>query len=278
MSKLRAIAAIPMTGVMPGKVHGKMPRLVLVDPKTLFIEESYQRNLSERSIKLIRRIVAGWDWCKMKPPICAEADGKMFVIDGQHTSIAAASHGSIAKIPVLLVDSLTTQDRAAAFIGHNRDRVAMTSSQLYYAALESGDEIAVAIDQACKKAGVTIVKSPPANGIFKEGETIAVSTIREVVANKGAAGGARILKILADAYRFPLSSGEIKAVYSLLYDKDWRGSFEDDDLVTTIRSRPVDVWAAHAESTVRKGMKMPLWRAIAIAWFKSVPKKRKAAS
>jgi hypothetical protein len=83
-------------------------------------------------VKLIRKIVQTWDWSRMKPPICArDESGRLFVVDGQHTSIAAARHPGIKKIPVMIVNVDTVEGRASAFIGHNRDRVAMTSMQLH---------------------------------------------------------------------------------------------------------------------------------------------------
>lgn len=277
--KLRQVKALPMAGIEPAGIQTSKPRFEWVRPTDLFIEERYQRNIAEKSITLIRRIVQGWDWSRMKPPICARSeDGKLFVVDGQHTAIAAASHPGIEKIPVMIVDGVTVEDRASSFLGHNRDRVAITPMQMHYAALAAGDEIALAMAEACKKAGVVIRKSPPPNGTFKDGETVAVGGIRHIVTKKGAVGGARVLKILNDANRAPISAQEIKAVAALLWDADWKDQIDDFDLATIIRSKQPEAWAGFAESKVRKGMKMPLWRAIAIAWFTAAPKRRKSTT
>lgn len=277
MSPLRSISALPIVGLTPASIGAERPTFEWVDPSKLFIEDRYQRNIAEKSIRLIRKIVETWDWSRMKPPICArDAEGRLFVVDGQHTATAAASHPAIEKIPVMILDLATVENRASAFIGHNRDRVAMTPMQLHHAALAAGDELAVAVGEACVKAGIIIRKTPPSNGEFKLGETVAVAAIMKVVEQKGVAGGARVLGILREADRAPISALEIKATYQLLYDKDWAGQFEDFDLVTIIRSKQPEQWRAVAEMKVRKGMKMPEWRAVAIAWFTAVPKKRRA--
>jgi hypothetical protein len=265
-----------LPSLLPKPTGGKLPALEWVEPGTLFIEDSYQRNLSENSIRLIRRIVAEWSWARMKPPICAKgSDNKLCVIDGQHTAIAAASHGGIKKIPVMIVDAATVKDRAASFMGHNRDRVAMTAPQLFYAAVAADDEVAVAAAEACKKAGVTIRKSMPTGGIWKIGETISPTSILAVAKLKGTPGATRVLKILVEAERAPITALEVKAVAGILFDKAINGGKAVDafDLATTIRSRTATGWLGAGEAG-RKQTGVPVWRAVAAAWLKSMPKQR----
>ncbi len=123
MSSLRAIEPMALPGVEPGPVAGAVPRLEWGDPKTLWVDETYQRNLSERLVKLIRKIVAEFDWRRFSPPKVVHVDGRRHVLDGQHTAIAAASHPGIKEIPWIVLDAPELLDRARAFIGHNRDRV-----------------------------------------------------------------------------------------------------------------------------------------------------------
>ena len=230
-------------------------------------------------MSLIRRIVATWDWSRFKPPVCARSDdGSLYVIDGQHTATAAASHGGIPVIPVMVVSVDAVADRAKAFIGHNRDRLAITPMQMHYSALAAGDEVAVAIDEACQRSGARIRRAPPPNGVYEAGDILAVGAVGDVVKRKGKVGGARVLGLLMEAKRAPISANEIKAVAALLFDEEYRDAFDVEDLAALIRSKSVDAWAGHAEATVRKGLKMPLWRAVSIAWFKAVPKRRRSAA
>jgi hypothetical protein len=111
-----------------------------VDPSTLIVEVGYQRDLSGKSLRLIKNIVANWDWAKFKPPVCAYSPDGLFVIDGQHTAIAAASHPGIKKIPVMVVHRPDIEDRAAAFVSQNMNRVAMSPLQIFHAQLVAGDK------------------------------------------------------------------------------------------------------------------------------------------
>ena len=87
---LRKIGRINLPNLEPNAVSGAVPECVMVDPSALYVEEQYQRNLADKSIKLIRRMVRTWNWAHMKPPICVRSGDKLFVVDGQHTAIAAA--------------------------------------------------------------------------------------------------------------------------------------------------------------------------------------------
>lgn len=130
----RPIAPIEINGFVPGGTTRALPIFEWVDPATLLVDEGYQRDSSERSLKLVRKIVAGWDWAKFKAPCAVMTDAGLELIDGQHTAIAAATHPGVEKIPVMIVDVDQRAERAAAFIGHNKDRVAVTAAQLHVAA------------------------------------------------------------------------------------------------------------------------------------------------
>lgn len=278
MDSLRPIASLPIPNITPNAVSTSHPEFKWVRPDALLVEEAYQRDLGDKSIRLIRKIVAGWDWTAMKPPICARrSDGALVVIDGQHTAIAAASHPGIDQIPVMIVAADTVADRATSFVKHNADRIAMTSTQVHFAALAAGDEVALAMRDACQRAGARLLRNPPSAGVFKVGDTMAVVGIRTLTERRGVAFMARVLGILVEAKRAPLASAEIWAVSSLLSEPEWRGTFDSDDLAVLIRTKSAKDWEAHAEVNVRKGLKMPMHKALAIDWFKSVPKRRRAA-
>lgn len=274
----RPIVALPISSVVPNIVNEDRPAFRWVDPTTLLVEEAYQRDLGERSFKMIRKIVGGWDWKAMKPPICSVGpNGSLVVIDGQHTAIAAASHPNISEIPVMVVNAVEVADRASAFVKHNSERIAMTSMQVHHAALAANDEVAVAMGEACRKSGARILRNPPAQGAFKVGDTVAVATIHKITSQKGAHFMGRVLRILVQAMRAPVTTAEIHAISLLLSDPAWKGSILEEDLALLVRSRTAKDWIAHAEINVRKGMKMPMSRALAIDWFKIAPKRRRTA-
>jgi hypothetical protein len=104
---IRPIAPISIASVTPHQPSTGMPICELVDPTDLFVDPAYQRDVSERGLSQIRRMIESFDWAKFKPPICAyaETDGRtvLKVLDGQHTAIAAASNPFVSQIPVVIV-------------------------------------------------------------------------------------------------------------------------------------------------------------------------------
>lgn len=274
-SKLRQVKALKISDILPGPLleSDDKPEFEWVDPSTLYVEERYQRNLGKKSISLIRKIVKDFSWSRFKPPVCAWGpDSKLFVIDGQHSAIAAASHPKISKIPVMVVSASSLKTRADAFMGHNRDRLAITPAQLFYSSVAAEEPVACALKKALDDTGCTVVRfNPP---VWVEGQTMASGTLMLLTERKGHAGAARVLKLLLDAKRAPITALEVSAVADLLWGKEWQGRFDDYDLATIIRGKSAEQWRATAESTVRKGQTMPMKRALAIAWFMKVPKRR----
>ena len=191
------------------------PTMMWVAPTDLHVDESYQRNLSKSSMKLIARIVQAWNWSHYKPPICTkDADGKIYVLDGQHTAIAAATHPSIKQIPIMVVSAAEARQRARAFIGHNKDRISVTAIQMHFSSIAAEDSESLTIDRVCRSAGVTIVKSGV--GGFKPRDTVALHAIRSTLRRHGEALTRKALEALAGADLTPIRSDEIKAAAHLL--------------------------------------------------------------
>ena len=160
----RGVRALNLGDLAPAEITTAAPTIEWVDPKTLLVDGEYQRHLSEASISLIRRIVAGWDWARFKPPVVARTEEGLEVIDGQHTATAAATHPAIELIPVIVVEAAAVADRARAFVGHNRDRLNVTKMQMHFSAVAAGDEDAMTVTQVCDRAGVKILRGPPGGG------------------------------------------------------------------------------------------------------------------
>lgn len=274
MATFRQISKISVKGVEANVVAGLAPEVILIDPAELFVETEYQRDISAKSINLIRRIIRTFDWAHMKPPICSREDGRLFVIDGQHTAIAAASHPGIDKIPVVVVDAGPMEQRARAFIGHNTNRVAITSAQIYFSQLAAKDQIAMLVDGACNKAGVKILRWPPPHGIYDQGETMAVVSLKKLVMKKGAPGLIRVLKILMASER-PIKRSELAAVQLVVYDAKYKTKRTDEELAQVIGSKMPGEWEASV-AVRRERDKISLSVALAEAWA-AAPMPRKKA-
>lgn len=269
----RAIAGLQLPGLEPAPVSGARPRFIDADPAKLLVDETYQRGLSERSVALIRKIVAGWDWSRFKPPVVAETSEGLEVIDGQHTAIAAVCHGGLGQIPVMVVEADEQAGRAKAFIGHNRDRINITQTQLHAAAVAAGDEDAMTVDQVCQRAGVRVLRNPPSGGVFQPGDTLAVSSITALVNRRGAMKARIVLQVLTEARCAPVSAGQIKAIEMLLHDGEYAGAVDAGDLTTALIALGDD---AEREARIfAAAHKVPVWRALGIVLFKRATRGRR---
>lgn len=207
LAAMRPVAAIDLPANMKSAVvDPRPPRVLNVDPKELRIEAAYQRDLSGKSIKLIRKIVTNWDWAKFKPPVVAQTAQGLFVIDGQHTAIAAATHQYIKEIPVLIVTAPKIAHRAESFVSHNRDRLTMSALQVFHAEAAAGDKAVMEILKVAVSAGVSIPRSAPFKGYAKPGQAIAVAEMRRIYRVGGAELLGRVLRIAAASKQFPIAT------------------------------------------------------------------------
>ncbi len=280
MTELRAIEPISIIDLDTAEPDTGEPICERVDPKTLFVDPAYQRSVGERGLRQIRRIVEAFDWTKYKPPICAYADhdGKtvLKVIDGQHTAIAAASHPHIDMIPVMIVEAADTTVQAAAFVGQNTQRLGVTPLQVFFAEVTAGDADALDVLKTCERAGVTIMRTPPSRSDFKPGETISISAIKALVDKRGVMKARMVLEVLAKANLAPIAADHIKAAEYLMTEPEYCDQFEPEDLTREIET--TGKAAEHEAKVFSVAQKVPVWRALAVQWFRKTRKKRKAAA
>lgn len=276
---MRAIEPIEIGDIIPHTPPTGEPILEHIDPRELLVDAAYQRGLSDKSLRLIRKIIAEWDWRKFKPPIVAMAEDGLQIIDGQHTTIAAASHPGIGKIPVMVVDAAALADRASAFIGHNRDRLNVTPMQIHHASIAAGDETATLVDRVCKRGGVNLVRSAHGGYKWKRGDSIAVGAVTALVAHVGEKDAAEILGTLVSADLVPVAATDIKAAELLFTDADYANELDElhkfggVDLATAIRA--LGPSAAKEAKVFAAAKSVPYYRALAVVWFKKAKKRRK---
>ncbi|MDX3929280.1 MAG: hypothetical protein QHC90_26195 [Shinella sp.] len=273
---IRPIAPISIAGIEPGTPPTGMPIFELVKPTELFIDPSYQRDVGERGLRQIRRMIEGFDWAKFKPPICAysERDGQtvLKVLDGQHTAIAAASNPHINTIPVMIVEADDTTAQAKAFIGQNTERLGVTHLQLHQAGLAAADEDAQTLELVCVRANIRVLKSPGAYTGDRSRQTVAVKSIEALIARRGPKKSREILEVIANAERGPITAPQIKAVEMLLTEPEYENAITPDDLTIAI----VDLlYTAEDEAKLFAAThKIPFWKALGITWFRKCRKRR----
>lgn len=258
---MREISPLDLPDLKPADLPPYRPVFKTVPIAKLRVDERYQRDTTNRSINLIKKIVKEWDWSAFKPPVVVEVDNVFHVIDGQHTAIAAATHGGFVELPVMLVKADSIESRANAFVRQNRDRTATMHTQLYYALLAAGDENALTIQQVCKRAGVKILRQPLANKRYNVGETVAVLGIEKLIARRYALGARKVLEICVKAGCAPITLTYIRAVEFLLYNAEYKNKFSEEKLISLIKNNTIklhdEMERFAAEHHVEK------WRALA---------------
>ncbi len=218
------------SSLVPATLIDSAPKMRTVAPRSLLIEAAYQRDLSGQSIKLIRKIVAGWDWSKFKPPVCAETSDGLFIIDGQHTAIAAASHPQIKEIPVVIISAPNIGRRAAAFVSHNRDRLAMTPAQIFYGDLAANDATTKKIMEAVVLSGASIPRLAPARGHWKPGQIAAVGELRGAQKVLKEPVFHRLLSIAVLSKAAPISMILLRALREILTQPAFKALAERSDI------------------------------------------------
>lgn len=223
MSNLRRVKALNISGLQKAEIKYK-PDLMWVKLYQLRINDEYQRKIGEKSITLIRKIIKDFDWAKFHPPIITmvgEEDGSPIyeVLDGQHTAIAMVSHGQFREIPCLVVvtDDVTT--RADAFVGLNSNKVNITPIQVFWAKVTAKNELALDVIEGAKEAGATILRGPPAYGIYAKGSTLAVGSLINLAQEGGSYFVRRVLECGVAAELAPISRDFISAFKILLLGK-----------------------------------------------------------
>lgn len=195
---------------------GVIPKLIMVSPLDVYVDEKYQRNLSNRSVSLIRKIVAEFNYRNYKPPILVPFMDGYKAIDGQHTLIAAATHPNIKRVPALVLEGdVTVTEQAQSFVSHNTNRIAVNPIRLFKARLAANDETALAISNLCESVGITIVYEYSA--IYSERETLAVARLEHFYKRRTEIQYEMMLKIASNCNLAPIRVVHLNAIDHLLW-------------------------------------------------------------
>lgn len=237
------------------------------DPRDLWVDDEYQRDPTERSLKLVRRVAGGtWDWSTFHPPsvtirIVDDVERRV-ILDGQHTAIMAVTRG-VARIPWLVSKTTDQQDRAKAFVGQNMDRTGLTTLNKHKARIAAGDEDALTVEQVCARAGVKLW------GYRREEwdpcDSMAVGAIYRLVERRFAVHARKVLDVCVSAQLTPITPADIYAVEALLYDDAFEGIVTPETLVDILLT---DITLARDASAFAHEKRVPYWRGLTAELYK----------
>lgn len=267
---LRRITPMPIPYAVTPDL-GPKPSIEWVKPTDLYVDATYQRNLTKRSMRLINKLVEEFAWNRMKLPVVVRDGEKFHVIDGQHTAIVAATL-RVPEIPIFVVIAATLDERARAFVGHNTDRIKVGPLDIHNALVASGDPDSVEVQEVCRRAKVRLKITNQAS-VIAEGDTMAIGTIKAMINRRGVGMSRQVLEVLVRAKRAPIVAAEIKAVDQIVC-VDRRGV--DLEKLSRIIRTDGDAGVRSAMSHA-KAARISLWKALVARWIEKVPNVRRVA-
>jgi hypothetical protein len=134
---------------MPKNNRDQFPTVTWVDPRELKVDSEYQRARREPHV---RRIVENWNPLIFRPPLVAERNGEMWVVNGQH-GVEAAIRLGIPEIPVILTKTASVAEDADLFGRVNSADRRLSACERHKARVVAGDAKAVEIQWAIDNTG-----------------------------------------------------------------------------------------------------------------------------
>lgn len=212
------IEALRGLDIVPNTISSTPPEPITLRPEECWVNRDYQRNLSRKSMKLIHDMVTGWDWTIFKPPVVTKDEsGRFIVIDGQHTTIGAATHPQIEKIPAMFIPLQSIQHQAESFIGHNTARIPVANLDLFHARIEAGDETAVTANKVMNEFGINVVRSVQGRGhVWQSNQTMATQVIMTILSKHGLPKFHTVVEFVAQCGFSPIRADHWKFAEALL--------------------------------------------------------------
>lgn len=179
------LRSVDLNGLLPVHAGDQVwPVLQWVKISDMVIDDRYQRPLGPKSRKAIQSIAGNFDGKLFTPVIIAPVDGGKFaIIDGQHRVHAAALCG-FDLVPCSIVLA-TTAEQAKAFAGINGQVSPITAHQVYRAALEAQEPLALQCRDVVASAGCELATVNPSSKDRKPRVVYQIGSIRAMVGRRG---------------------------------------------------------------------------------------------
>jgi len=170
---------------------GTPPQTDFVNVDLIDVDPLYQRPLNEA---LVQAIVDDFRWEKFGSLTLARRPrGRFAVVEGQHRREAARRHPQVYGAPTVIFTFASIEDEAAAFVGINSDRRAVTLVEKHHALVTAGDPTALRINGLLEAADCGIGSSAPR-------ETMAIAAVHRALNEYGYANTTKALKALRKAW------------------------------------------------------------------------------
>jgi hypothetical protein len=223
---------------------GERPSLEWVRLDLIDVDRNYQRELRP---SLVEKILGKFSWRKFGAIVLTrKPEGRFSVVEGQHRWKAACLHPDVEEVPSVIVSHDDTAGEAESFLAINRDRMAVTSVEQYWAGLTAGDDTAVRISKVLLSAGCDVV---PEQGHYRPNLTNSINALERCINRYGDGPTRRALLIIRAAWpddAKALRGTLITALARII--KTNEKTVNDAELSGVIRRESFAKLTAHAES------------------------------
>jgi hypothetical protein len=223
---------------------GDRPTLEWVALGLIDVDHNYQREIKPQ---LVEKILRKFSWRKFGAIVLSrQPEGRFAVVEGQHRWKAAYLHPRVDAVPAVVVSHDDAAGEADSFLAINRDRMAVTTVEQYWAGLTAGDEAATAISKVLQSAGCDVV---PAQGHYRPNLTNSITAVDRCLKRYGDGPTRRALLVIRAAWpedAKALRGTLITALARIIRAND--KTVSDADLAAVIRRESFAKLTAHAES------------------------------
>jgi hypothetical protein len=223
---------------------GTRPQLEWIAIAAVFVDNNYQRALKPT---LVDKILRRFSWAKFGAIVVShQPDGRYSVVEGQHRLKAAELHPEIAEVPAVVVSHEDVAGEAQSFLAINRDRMAVTSVEQYWAGLTAGDETALAVSKVLHSAGCDVV---PETGHYRPNLTNSIGAVERCLKRYGDGATRRALLVIRAAW--PDEPKALRGILITALSRIIRAndkSISDDEMSVALRRQSMAKLTAHAEA------------------------------
>lgn len=178
-----------------------IPEFKWVRPSELYVDESYQRPLSEERVW---SIATNFTWRLYDPLWVGNRTGKLYVVDGRHRLAAASILGKelIPEVPVQVRRTQNVEEEAQTFVELQEKRRTITSAQRFAAKLIFKDPMALELNSILTKHKFKVTSETFGGSAMsaKPNEITAVGTLEKIFRAGGRTRVSAVLQIIREAW------------------------------------------------------------------------------
>lgn len=222
---------------------GERPQLDWVDVSLIDVDHNYQREVDGKSV---RKILGAFRWDHFGAVVlAAKPDGRFNVTDGQHRVKAAQLHPGVTHVPALITSLTEMAGEAENFLVINRARRAVSTVEIYWAGLASGDASTIRVRDVLARAGCEVCA---AAGEYRPGHTMAVTAVGRAIERSGEAATVAALKTIRQAW--PSDAKALRGTLIAALARIHRASekIDEDRLCRVLKAKTYGELTAHAEA------------------------------